>query len=238
MKDSQIPSRLEALESIVGRLSAGNSKLPGLSYDLPAAMCQMGSLHASTGNPLLTCHPSNCYAKHGFFPLDSKQQQMWKSFRSLTDERWVASMVEAIRLKRELGPEELDHSAFRWHSSGDIQGLWHLQKIVDVARLLEEEGVRFWVDTKEHATVLRYHEDGGTTPSNLIVRLSHARIGDRLPNLDRGFPVSTVSPEGDRPKDAWLCPADEQGGRCLDCRACWNGEVRWVDHLYRPYSGR
>jgi hypothetical protein len=53
-----------------------------------------------------------------------------------------------------------------------------------------------------------------------------------------GLPVSSVhsSPRAFRKhyrsQGAFRCPAPRQGMRCLDCRACWNGDVHHVSYLH------
>jgi hypothetical protein len=52
---------------------------------------------------------------------------------------------------------------FRWHDSGDIQGLEHFAKIVEVARATPN--TLHWLPTREAQTVASYT---GTLPDNLL----------------------------------------------------------------------
>jgi len=115
---------------------------------------------------------------------------------------------------------------FRWHDSGDLQGVWHLDLIVAVADRLP--WVRFWIPTREFAVLRVWMREHGAFPANLTVRQSAALVG-HLPNpaqASGGRVFSGVAHPGQEiPEDVHVCPSRSQGNECGDCRACWSADV-------------
>jgi len=100
---------------------------------------------------------------------------------------------------------------FRWHDAGDIQSMDHLQKIFEVCK--QTPSVKHWMPTRE-AQFLKDLEPG-TVPKNLIIRMSSHMV-DQGPV--KFWPwTSTVTSTGGA-----SCPAPKQGGKCGDCRQCWD----------------
>lgn len=132
-----------------------------------------------------------------------------------------------------------EQSWFRWHDSGDLRGLWHLENIVEVC--WNTPNVRHWLPTREYDVVSAFLASGGTFPDNLCVRLSGHMIDQDpvLPPELVGFPTSTVSSvsligtgfqlvEG---KGSVECRAVEaRDNKCGSCRACWHREVRNISY--------
>jgi hypothetical protein len=105
---------------------------------------------------------------------------------------------------------------FRWHDSGDIQSLDHLKKIFEVCKLTPD--VNHWLPTREASIIGSITPD--QVPKNLIIRLSAHKIDGRAATF-WPWTSSVVTSEK-------TCPAAEQGNKCLDCRACWNRDVKNV----------
>ena len=120
---------------------------------------------------------------------------------------------------------------FRWHDSGDLQSVEHLDNIVSVAKLTPN--TRHWLPTRENKIVLSYLENN-VLPSNLCVRVSSAMIDG--PPLGKFPNTSTVHTAGS-PIGLEIdihdhnCPAHKQDNKCGDCRACWSPEVGNVSYL-------
>ena len=118
---------------LVGGLSRP-SKMPGWSYGLPAAECKTGSkLQKIKGS---TC--SNCYALKGCYVFKVVQAAQYRRLKSIKHPGWVAAMVHLINSKKS--------KYFRWHDSGDVQDLDHLNKIFKVCELTP--GVSHWLPTR------------------------------------------------------------------------------------------
>ncbi len=136
---------------------------------------------------------------------------------SLSKIDWIDCMVELISKKQSKLPEG-QREFFRWHDSGDIQGVWHLEKIAEIARRLPE--INFWLPTREYRFVREWLATA-TKPSNLQIRLSAYMIDGKPPTelANRlGLTTSGVSENG------FNCPAPKQNNACGDCRACWTSD--------------
>lgn len=189
------------------------SKMPCKSYSLPTEACQTGYKMAQIEGSIC----ASCYADRGFYSMYSKtiKPAQFARLDAISGEFWVDGMVALI------GRDAF----FRWHDSGDLQGLWHLEKIAQVARMTP--ATRHWLPTREYAVVKAYVAKHGALPTNLIVRLS-AMYPDRpvvIPKSLHGVAnvtasnVHTGAPIGQR------CVAPDQAGACGDCRACWTDTV-------------
>ena len=198
----------------VGGLS-NPSKMPGWSYGIPAARCIVGSLLREIQGSVC----SKCYAHKGMysFPAVKAAQERRFDILSADLESWKIDMRDLI--ERKYARKAGDDRVFRWHDSGDIQSLDHLDAIVWIAEQLPN--IRFWLPTKEYAIIRAY---GRTFPDNLVVRVSAPSIG-RATDLPEGTQGSTVGAG-----TGFECGAYTRGGECGPCRACWKKSVEWVDY--------
>lgn len=207
------PLRTKDAWEIVGGLSEP-SKMPGWGYGLPATECVMGSaLRHIKGS---VC--ASCYALKYRYVFPNTLQAQYRRLESLKHPLWVEAMSLLINSRCKGEPY------FRWHDSGDLQGVWHLENIVQVC--LNTPNVRHWLPTREYSMVKAFLAKGGTVPDNLCIRISAHMVGGNPPSL--GLPTSTVSPpEKRRP---FACPARAQGNVCGTCRACWDPSIPNVDY--------
>ena len=180
------------------------SKMPGWSYGLPAPECKTGSkLRKIKGS---TCF--NCYAMKGCYVFPDVKAAQYKRLASTKLDAWTVAMATQLNSKKS--------KWFRWHDSGDVQDLNHLNKIYEVCRLTPE--TRHWLPTRE-AWILDHIT---RAPDNLIIRFS-------MPMVDQAaagsWPnTSTVVTSGA------TCPAPNQGGKCKECRACWTKSIKNVSY--------
>ena len=181
-------------KAITGGLSAP-SKMPGPAFNLPAQACITGSKLVKI--PGSVC--SGCYALKGRYRFRNVKEALARRLAGLTHPEWIPAMVVLI-----------DNTPwFRWHDSGDLQGVQHLKNIFEVCKLTP--GTSHWLPTRE-AKFLPLSTD--SIPKNLIIRLS----GHKIDKPAAGFwpwtsTVVTVQKS---------CPAAEQNNQCQDCRACWD----------------
>jgi hypothetical protein len=211
----------EAL-AICGSLS-DPSKMPGHGYALPAPRCRLGSFLQQI--PQAICH--YCYAMRGRYLFPVVQAAMEKRFTGLSDPRWVEAISTLIYRSGD--------RHFRWHDSGDLQGLEHLRNIVRVCLNLPR--VKFWLPTREYQMVEAYRRVGGQIPPNLCIRYS-AHLVDGPPPLHYGLPTSMAFSEKARTSSGThVCPAPRQNMRCGNCRACWNPAVKMVSYHLKWASG-
>ena len=192
----------EALK-IVGGLSKP-SKMPGWAYGLPAAECKTGSKLVNIENSVC----SGCYALKGCYVFPVVQAAQYRRLASIASPLWTGAMSLLINSKKS--------KFFRWHDSGDVQDLQHLEKIYEVCRLTPSK--RHWMPTRE-----AWIKDHLTScPSNLVIRFSSPMV-DQGPVMS--WPnTSTVSTK------SRTCPAPDQDNACGDCRACWDPEVKNIEY--------
>ena len=224
-------------EKIVGGLSKP-SKMPGYAYALPASLCRVGSKLRKV--PGSVCH--GCYAADdvqwlidagrnpylGRYKMSNVKSAAARRFASLTDPRWTGAMAALLiaKYKKKTGKKD---RVFRWHDSGDVQGIRHMIMIIVVARLVPT--IQFWIPSRELNTLRRVAVAIGVMmPGNLLIRASSAMV-DVHPV--KGFDhTSTVHKDRDpvKGKGNVICPAPKQNGECRDCRACWHPGIKNVSY--------
>ena len=205
---------IKVLTEAVGGLS-NPSKMPGLSYGIPAIACNIGSiLRKFVGS---VC--SKCYAYKGMYVFPVVKEAQARRLAILTGDldQWEADMIQLLALKyrKKTG----DDRVFRWHDSGDIQSVAHFQAIVNIANALPD--IQFWIPTKEYKLVRTFTV---AIPDNLTVRVSAPMLGDTLPMIPDTVGSTVGTGEG------FECGAYTRGGQCGPCRACWDKTVEWVDY--------
>ena len=221
MHDRQLT--VKAAVETAGRISAGNSKMPGSTFAISAKECLVGAKLAKVEGSVC----SRCYALK-LQKLRPSVDQGWtanyeKATRMIdaNPEGWVKACVFQInRIAAKTGVPN-----HRWFDSGDLQSVAMLAAICAVAEATPE--IAHWLPTREAKIVKDYLKQGGTIPSNLVVRVSSTMIGDAP--LSGHANTSTVHRKGDEPA-GHVCPASQQGGNCGDCRACWSPAVKNVSY--------
>ena len=207
---SAVFKTLKDAEAVAGKLGKP-SKMPGYAYGIPAKHCPVGSkLVAVKGS---VC--SSCYALKGRYVFPNVQNAQEIRFKSLKHPLWIDALTFMIRKRK--------CKYFRWHDSGDIQGLWHLGNLIEVAKRCPK--TKFWLPTREGAVVRLYTKLHGPVPPNFVIRVSGTMI-DGNPPSGAGFTnTSTVTSLGNH-----TCPAYRTGGNCGSCRKCWSPRVGNVSY--------
>ena len=193
----------EALKIIGGSLSKP-SKMPGWSIGLPAKECKTGAKLRLI--PDSVCE--GCYALKGCYVFKVVQDAQYRRLAAIKDPAWVEAMSTLINSKK---PD-----VFRWHDSGDVQDLDHLQKIYSVCRLTPSK--RHWLPTRE-AWIKPHLAD---KPDNLVIRFS-------APMIDQRAPLSW-SNSSEVVTSGATCPAPKQNNECRDCRACWDPKIKTISY--------
>jgi len=193
--------KVKDAKEITGSLTR-TSKMPGLSYSLPAWECKTGSkLRKVKGS---VC--ASCYALKGNYTrYKAIKAAQYVRLKSLQDSRWIEAMTAQVKRSE----------YFRWHDAGDVQDLDHLNKIFEVCR--QTPDTKHWMPTRE--AWIKDHL--ASKPDNLVIRFSPPMIGQR----NDTWPNSSMVVE----KDA-SCPAPSQGNSCGDCRQCWDPAVKVVSY--------
>ena len=196
-----------------GGISNINKKMPGYTYGLSAQRCRTGAKLVKI--PGSTC--SGCYALKANYFYPSVKIGHSRRLRSINNKTWTAAMIVLIN--------HYEKNNFRWHDSGDVQTVDHLRKICAVAA--GTPAIKHWLPTREAGILKEFKRNGGRIPSNLVIRLS-ATMVNGAPGKSHQH-SSTVHTAG-VPPIGEACNASKQGGQCLDCRACWNSDIRNISY--------
>ncbi len=193
---------LKQAKEITGGLSSP-SKMPGYAYNLPAWKCITGvKLQAVAGS---VC--AGCYAMKGRYRFRNVKDALERRQQSLVHPQWVNAMTLLVTHYSRAVP------FFRWHDSGDLQGVDHLMNIFAVCEATPQ--VQHWMPTREVKLLKGIQPE--VVPKNLIIRVSSHMI-DQGPV--KSWPhTSTVVQAGK------TCPAQDQGNACGSCRQCWDKTV-------------
>lgn len=228
----------QAVERI-GGLSTP-SKMPCSSWSIPASTCQTGGkLRNAKGS---VC--SICYAESGTYNFRATKVAMIRRFAILKTalenpdkaNQFVTDFSYVLNIRANRKNRKADNKVFRWHDSGDLQGLTHLKIIVRIAEACPT--VTFWLPTREAGYIRSYLENGGLIPSNLFVKISLPRVDQfvippaykKIAELSNQISFTAVY------TDLVInqfnqCNAERNNNQCGDCRECWsNTNVTYKFH--------
>jgi len=189
--------------TLVGGLSKP-SKMPGWAIGIPAAECKTGNKLKLIPNSVC----SGCYAEKGCYVFAVVQAAQYKRLKAIAHPQWVEAMATLINSKK---PD-----VFRWHDSGDVQDVDHLEKIFKVCELTPSK--RHWMPTREAWIKDHMHK----SPANLVVRFSS-------PMIDQG-PVKSWANTSTVSTKSRSCPAPDNNNECGSCRACWDPLVKNIEY--------
>ena len=189
--------------TLVGGLSKP-SKMPGWSIGIPAKECKTGKKLRQIKNSVC----EGCYALKGCYVFKVVQEAQYKRLEAIQHPDWVLAMATLINSKK---PD-----VFRWHDSGDVQDVDHLEKIFKVCELTPSK--RHWMPTREAWIKDHMHK----APANLVVRFSS-------PMIDQG-PVKSWANTSTVSTKSRTCPAPDNNNECGDCRACWDPLVKNIEY--------
>ena len=110
------------------------SKMPGLSYSLPAWECKTGSkLRKIPGS---VC--ASCYALKGNYTrYKAIKAAQYRRLEAMKSPLWVDAMITIIKRQK----------WFRWHDAGDVQSLEHLNNIYKICEATPDP--RHWLPPRE-----------------------------------------------------------------------------------------
>ena len=189
--------------ALVGGLSKP-SKMPGWSIGIPAKECKTGKKLRQIKNSVC----EGCYALKGCYVFAVVQAAQYKRLEAIQHPDWVLAMATLINSKK---PD-----VFRWHDSGDVQDVDHLEKIFEVCKLTPSK--RHWMPTREAWIKDHMHK----APANLVVRFSS-------PMIDQG-PVKSWPNTSTVSTKSRSCPAPDNNNECGSCRACWDPLVKNIEY--------
>lgn len=190
------------------------SKTPGKSWSLQAIDTCPGSKQAN-GQLVPACR--TCYATTGNYRFKNVKAAREHNRQDWQRDGWVEDMVKALDNER----------WFRWFDSGDMYHIDLARKILEVCE--RTPWVNHWLPTRMYKFdkfkyVLLELED----LENVCVRYSSDSItGQTIP----GWTTSTIIPSLEYETGAFVCKASTRGGKCGDCRACWDNSVSVVAYV-------
>jgi len=192
------------------------SKMPCPSFSTPAAACITGAKLALIEGSV--CH--GCYAKKGNYRYKNVISHREQNLRSLDNlDTWQKSMIKLIKDNDVTG-------YFRWHDSGDINSVEHLEAIINIALALPE--IKFWIPTKEKG-ILNQVRRRREIPDNLIIRLSMTMI-DQAPSR-KSWPLTSTVRSKDGIVHGVECQAPANNKKCGTCRACWDKTIDNITYI-------
>ena len=189
--------------ALVGGLSKP-SKMPGWSIGIPAKECKTGAKLRLVKNSVC----EGCYALKGMYRFKTVQAAQYRRLEAISHPDWVQAMTTLINSKK---PD-----VFRWHDSGDVQDLQHLEKIFEVCRATPAK--RHWMPTREAWIKDHMH----MAPANLVVRFSS-------PMVDQG-PVKSWANTSTVSTKSRTCPAPDNNNECGSCRQCWDPKIKNIEY--------
>ena len=240
----------------VGLLTT-TSKMPSSSWSLPAVRsCPsafFGDAARRVNGQILNVATNSicgsCYADKGFYtwPVvkaaqDARFQYAIKAASdAATGDDFVARMSDAIerealrqekryyrsvaRGDREMGTFQ---AIFRVHDSGDLFSPQYAALWVRICTALPT--VNFWFPTRQwrckNLHMLAVLTTLAALP-NVSVRPSALNFEDAAPVVPGLSAGTTATATG-----GFTCPASQQNGQCLDCRACWSKDIEVSYHRH------
>ena len=186
------------------------SKLDGImSWSLQALETCPASKD-SNGELVPACQ--GCYATTGNYRFSNVKAPREFNKRDWVREDWVNDMVQALDSSR----------YFRWFDSGDVYALALAEKIHAV--MVATPHVQHWLPTRM-AKFVKFQSILAKMAAlpNVMVRFSSDAVnGEFTP----GVHGSTIIHDAESaPGGVSVCPAYSQGGKCLDCRACYDKSI-------------
>lgn len=194
------------------------SKMPAKSWSLQAGSTCPGSIDPITKQPLPVC--AGCYAKDGMYNMPNVKSVRESNREDWKRAEWVDEMVALLKKQK----------FFRWFDSGDVYHPALAFKIYLVMQKTPQ--VQHWLPTKSYnIPKIRAVLERMKMLPNAAVRYSSPSITGEF-NVEHG---STVIAYADDETTATVCGAYSRNGKCGDCRACWDKEVKVVAY---PAHGR
>lgn len=222
-KGKQMKLTVKAAVETAGRVSAGNSKMPGSTYAISAKHCKVGSKLATVKGSVC----DRCYALKLQKLRPSVDQGWTNNYLKATGmiSRNMVEWVKACVFQIERHFAKSGQPYHRWFDSGDLQSVDMLKAICKVAVATPQ--IQHWLPTREAKIVKDYIKAGGVVPDNLVIRVSATMIDDKpVAGYDN---TSTVHRKGSAAV-GHVCPASTQGNNCGDCRACWSKSVANISY--------
>ena len=189
------------------------SKLGTLSWSLQAIETCPGSV-GDDGQLVAAC--SGCYATTGCYNFPGTKAVRADNKKAWQEADWIQVMVKALQKQ----------THFRWFDSGDVYSLALAEKMLAV--MAATPHVKHWLPTRMYKFT-KFHNvlNAMQALPNVMVRYSSDAVDG---TFGAGHGSTIIPASAPVPAGVTLCHAPEQGGKCLDCRACWSKSVSNVNY--------
>jgi hypothetical protein len=190
------------------------SKLGTKSWSLQAIETCPGSV-AADGNLVPAC--SGCYATTGMYHFGAVKAVRADNKADWKRDGWVADMVKALTKDKH----------FRWFDSGDLYSVDLAAKVLAIMQATPN--TKHWLPTRMYKfPKFQAILSAMAALPNVMVRNSSDAVDG---TYTKGIHGSTIVPSADTaPDGVSVCPAYSQGGKCLDCRACYDKDVAVIGY--------
>ena len=191
------------------------SKLGTKSWSLQALDTCPGA-RGEGGKLVPAC--SGCYATAGTYHFPDTKRVRAENKEQWKDDSFISEFVTALKKQK----------FFRWFDSGDMYAIGLAEKMYEV--MLNTPNTKHWLPTrmykfKKFQNVL----DRMKALPNVSVRYSSDEIDGTYTKDLHG---STILPDASyADSDTLVCKAPEQGGKCLDCRACYSKDIPVIGYV-------
>lgn len=190
------------------------SKLGTKSWSLQAVDTCPGAY--ANGKLVPAC--SGCYATAGCYNFPDTKKVRADNKAQWKDESFISDFTKALAKQ----------SHFRWFDSGDMYSIELAEKMYRIMQATPN--TKHWIPTRMYK--FKKFEDVLNRMKalpNVSVRYSSDEIDGTYTKDLHG---STILPDASyADSDTLVCKAPEQGGKCLECRACYDKEVKVIGYL-------
>lgn len=187
------------------------SKMPCKTWSLEARKTCPGSIDPTTKQVLPVC--AGCYALDGFYNMPDAKKVREFNREDWRRVDWEDDMVTAL----------VKEKYFRWFDSGDVYHPALAFKIYNIMKRTPH--VKHWLPTKS------YNIEKIRVILDMMKQLPNVSVRFSSPSMTGEFTEthgSTVIPYAEDATTATVCGAYTRNGKCGDCRACWNKEVKVI----------
>ena len=210
-------AKMQAESTSTVKLS-NTSKLGVKSWSLQALNTCPASIGAD-GELVDAC--KGCYATAGHYRYANVRAPREFNRQAWEQDSFVNDFVKALNKER----------FFRWFDSGDMYNIKLAEKMLLIMQATPH--VNHWLPTRMHK-FKKFHsviEQMAALP-NVAVRLSSDSITGELVESKISDLNSTIIPEYEIDSyNGFICQAFYQDGKCLDCTACYDKNVKTVAYV-------
>ena len=192
------------------------SKMSCKSFSLPVNLEVCKGMLDNTGKVKPVC--KSCYAKKGFYHMPVVKAVRENNLIASKKVGFAHHMITLINKDK--------NKYFRWFDSGDVYSLDFLYTIINICRYTPD--TKHWLPTKSRELFSQEAWKDLEALPNVTVRYSSPSVIGTYEEK-HGSTVSSVIKKST--KDLFYCPASNQKGKCGDCKACWNKNLKVVSYL-------